>query len=249
MTDPLGKAEEGGKQQQEHQQHRQYQQHYQGLHPSTLRFYTWSPPAISLGYHQRRYPEFWQQLTWQNQSIEVVQRPSGGRAVLHQGDLTYAIVTSASATPGITGNRMQDYQYLCEFLIQGWRSLGIELHYGEAGRGYIHNPDCFGTATAADLVMPNGIKLIGSAQLRRGSALLQHGSMRLNPDPDLFQQVFGEAREAIAPSWNCSRETLIQDVCLGLMASAESWFGIQLSLCPLSDQEWQAILQDEHRGE
>ncbi|HEY9640165.1 MAG TPA: lipoate--protein ligase family protein [Coleofasciculaceae cyanobacterium] len=220
-------------------------QHQQGLQPPTLRFYTWSPVAISLGYHQRRYPEFWQHLIWQNQPIELVQRPSGGRAVLHQGDLTYAIVTSAQVTPGIAGNRMQSYQYLCEFLIQGWRSLGVELHYGEAGRGYIHHPNCFGTATAADLVMPNGAKLIGSAQLRRGTALLQHGSMRLSPDAELFQQVFGEEREAIAPLRTGATEALIQEVSLALAAAAASWFGIQLMLCPLSPEEWQAIQQLE----
>ncbi|NJR65788.1 MAG: lipoate--protein ligase family protein [Leptolyngbyaceae cyanobacterium CRU_2_3] len=212
-------------------------QHCQGLHPPTLRFYTWLPAAISLGYHQRRFPEFWRQLTWQNQPIDLVQRPSGGRAVLHQGDLTYTLVTS-----DIPGNRMQAYQYLCEFLIRGWRSLGVDLQYGAAGRGYIHNPDCFGTATAADLVMPNGAKLIGSAQLRRGNTLLQQGSMRLNPDPGLFQQVFGGETAAIALPQHCSSAALIQKVSQALITSAESWFGIQLVSCPLSQAEWQTIL-------
>lgn len=162
-------------------------QHRQGLHPPTLRFYTWSPPAISLGYHQRRYPEFWNHLTWQGQAIDLVRRPSGGRAVLHQGDLTYAVIAS-----GFSSSRMKAYEEICQFLIEGMRSLNISLHYGQAGRGYIHNPNCFGTATAADLVTEAGIKLIGSAQLRKDDAILQHGSLRLNPDPDLFQQVFGE---------------------------------------------------------
>src|SRR5690348_857544 len=121
------------------------EQHRLGLHPPALRFYTWSPIAISLGYHQRRWPDFWQNLTWQGTKIDLVRRPTGGRAVLHQGDLTYAVVTS-----GLTGDRLKVYQKLCEFLIQGWRSLGVNLHYGSAGRGYIHNPNCFGTATGAD---------------------------------------------------------------------------------------------------
>lgn len=165
------------------------EEHRQGKHPPTLRFYTWLPVAISLGYHQRRYPEFWQTLTWQGKAVDLVRRPSGGRAVLHQGDLTYAVVTS-----GLSGNRIQDYQTICEFLIRGWRSLGVELGFGNAGRGYIHsyvhNPNCFGTATVADLVLADGTKLIGSAQLRRDQAILQHGSMRLTPDRGLFEQVF-----------------------------------------------------------
>ncbi|NET94512.1 MAG: lipoate--protein ligase family protein, partial [Okeania sp. SIO1H2] len=53
-------------------------QHLQGNIPPTLRFYTWQPVAISLGYHQRRYPEYWQNLTWQGKPIDIVHRPTGG---------------------------------------------------------------------------------------------------------------------------------------------------------------------------
>ncbi|VXD16053.1 Biotin/lipoate A/B protein ligase (fragment) [Planktothrix serta PCC 8927] len=122
-----------------------FKQHQQGKHPPTLRFYLWESATISLGYHQKHWPSHWQQLTWQNQPLELVKRPTGGRAVLHQGDLTYAVITSE-----LPENRQVAYQILCQFLIAGWRSLGYELHYGTAGRGYIHNPNCFATATSAD---------------------------------------------------------------------------------------------------
>ncbi|WP_416669999.1 lipoate--protein ligase family protein [Egbenema bharatensis] len=207
------------------------EQHRQGNHPPTLRFYTWSPPAISLGYHQRRYPEFWENLVWQGQSIDLVRRPSGGRAVLHQGDLTYAVITS-----GLAGNRMQSYQKICEFLIQGWQAIGISLQYGAAGRGYIHNPNCFGTATGADLVMTDGSKLIGSAQLRRGNAILQHGSMVLNPDPALFHQAFGvEQKSPVLPltSSQAGMEVLMST----LKDAARSCFDIDWLIQPLSASE------------
>jgi lipoate---protein ligase len=209
------------------------QQHQSGKHPPTLRFYTWSPAAISLGYHQHQYPEFWQNLIWQGEKLDVVRRPTGGRAVLHQGDLTYAVVTTA-----INGDRLQAYQKICQFLIQGWRSLGVDLHYGKSGRGYIHNPNCFGTATGADLVLPNGAKLIGSAQLRRAGVILQHGSMRLNQDAELFRQIFG------AESWtnvqlpeNLTREKIIT----ALIAAAIDCFEIELVVQPLSQLELQDI--------
>jgi lipoate---protein ligase len=224
-------------------------QHRQGLHPPTLRFYTWSPVAISLGYHQQRYPAAWQQLTWQGNPIDLVRRPSGGRAVLHQGDLTYAVVTS-----GLAGNRMQSYQTICEFLIAGWRSLGVELHYGELGRGesgsesggesgrsYIHNPNCFGTATAADLVLPSGAKLIGSAQLRQGNAILQHGSMRLNPNLALFQQVFGIELEPIALPWGAIDAAARQQVMEALSRALSDRLEVPLVNQPLTAAEWQAI--------
>ncbi|WP_250121913.1 biotin/lipoate A/B protein ligase family protein [Chroococcidiopsis sp. CCMEE 29] len=217
------------------------QQHQQGLLPSTLRFYTWSLPAISLGYHQPSLPQ-WQHLTWKDKPLELVRRPTGGRAVLHQGDLTYAVVTSE-----LKGSRFQVYQTLCEFLIQGWRSLGVELHYGVAGRGYIHNPNCFGTATSADLVLADGAKLIGSAQLKRGRAILQHGSIQLEPDAALFAQVFGaNSFSPIQLPLSQRGEALIHTVSEALLAAASRCFGAQLSLQPLSDLEWKAIL---NRGE
>ncbi|MFM7427580.1 MAG: biotin/lipoate A/B protein ligase family protein [Elainella sp.] len=207
------------------------EQHRLGLHPPTLRFYRWLPVAISLGYHQSRYPEQWQHLVWDGRQVDLVRRPSGGRAVLHQGDLTYSVVAA-----GFVGSRMQVYQRICEFLIQGWQTLGVELTYGEAGRGYIHNPNCFGTATGADLVTPAGVKLIGSAQLRRGTAVLQHGSIRLTTSPELFHQVFGVELLPLPgdpPAWAELVEVLIA-------AAAETW-GVDLTTQPLSPAEWQQI--------
>lgn len=209
-------------------------QHQLGLHPPTLRFYTWQPAAISLGYHQHQYPQVWQSLTCGGKPLELVRRPSGGRAVLHQGDLTYAVIAS-----GLSGNRKQVYQRLCEFLLVGWRSLGIELHYGVAGRGYIHNPNCFGTATAADLTLSNGRKLIGSAQLYRGTAVLQHGSMQLDPDPALFQQVFDTEIQPV--NWGRSGTALHEWVIAALTAAACACYGIHLQTQPLSELEWQAV--------
>lgn len=211
------------------------EQHQSGKHPPTLRFYIWSPPAISLGYHQRQYPEYWQHLTWQGEKLALVRRPTGGRAVLHQGDLTYALVTS-----GFMGSRLQVYEKICEFLIQGWRSLGVELQYGTEGRGYIHNPNCFGTATSADLVLSDGAKLIGSAQLRRGGAILQHGSMRLQPNAELFAQVFGG--ESFT-SVELPQSLNIEKIIAALVAAAIHCFDMQIELQPLSPSEWQAILE------
>lgn len=212
------------------------EQHRQGLHPPTLRFYTWNPPAISLGYHQRHGFRQWESLTWNGDPIDLVRRPSGGRAVLHQGDLTYAVITS-----DLPANRMQAYQQICEFLIQGWRSLGVELHYGQAGRGYIHNPNCFSTATAADLVMTDGAKLIGSAQLRRGTAILQHGSLQLEPDAALFQQVFGVAPVLPTLPNSLQGAERIEIVMDALIESAGHCFNADFQIRSLSEAECATI--------
>ncbi|NJK66403.1 MAG: lipoate--protein ligase family protein [Microcoleus sp. CSU_2_2] len=212
------------------------EKHLAGKHPPTLRFYTWQPVAISLGYHQRRWPDFWQQLSFGGMPVELVRRPSGGRAVLHQGDLTYAVVAS-----GFVGNRIAVYQTICEFLIQGWRALGLELHYGEAGRSYIRNPNCFGTATGADLVAPDGCKFIGSAQLRRGDAILQHGSMRLRSDIGLFYEVFGEELVPVQLPFLGGKNEVIESAIEALSAAACGCFGIDLEVQPLSEEEWENI--------
>ena len=200
-------------------------QHAKGLMPSCLRFYTWRSPTLSLGYHQRQFPQHWNHLQWQGQPVELVRRPTGGRAVLHQGELTYALITS-----GLKGSRREVYRQLCQFLIQGWRSLGVHLSFGEAGRGYIKNPNCFGTATAADLVTDDGYKLIGSAQVYRDGCVLQHGSMRLTPDAELFEKVFGES---LFPPRLPQEASIVS----ALEKAAEDYFGVGFERRSLSPPE------------
>lgn len=203
----------------------------QGNIPPTLRFYRWHPTAISLGYHQKRFPDHWQQLAASG-TLDLVRRPTGGRAVLHHRDLTYAVVVS-----GVTGKRLAVYERICQFLIEGWNRLGVALSYGTQGRGYRDVANCFQAATGADLVTATGEKLIGSAQLRRGKTVLQHGSMQLNPDPDLFQQVFHQSPPLIplhVSHW---------DIMAILKRAAEDCFQIKLITQPLVKTEWEAIQQ------
>ena len=205
------------------------QQHILGQIPPTLRFYTWSHPTISLGYHQRHYPDHWRSLAW-HVPIDIVKRPTGGRGVLHQGDLTYALIGS-----GFVGKRVEVYQQICQFLIDGWRSIGVELQYGTAGTGYIHNPNCFGTATSADLVCADGYKLIGSAQSIESGAILQHGSMRLNPDLKLFEKVFGESID-LPPA--AILQLTIPQIIDALTQAAQTHFQVGFEIEPLCDREW-----------
>jgi lipoate---protein ligase len=228
------------------------EQHRLGKHPPTLRLYTWKPVAISLGYHQQEYPPAWDDLTWQGKAVDLVRRPTGGRAVLHQGDLTYAIVTSIPP-----GKRLAVYQQICQFLITGWRSLGVNLDYGTATKEYIQHQNCFATATGTDLITTTGNypgnKVIGSAQLRRGKTVLQHGSMIINTDQQLYKQVFGTAlgqnlREVMLQQ-NDRLTTDFQGDLTGmivnsLVQAAIAIFKIDLVEQPLSSTEWQDIAND-----
>lgn len=216
------------------------EQHRHGKHPPSIRFYTWNPPAISLGYHQQEYPPDWGKLSFQGQQIDIVRRPTGGRAVLHQGDITYMVVTSL-----VPGKRLEVYKQICQFLISGWRSLGINLDYGKATKEYMQHHNCFATATGSDLVTEAGNKVIGSAQLRRGKAILQHGSMIINTDQQLYKQVFNTSLtenllSTISLESNCTRAKIIQN----LTKAARATFKIDIVEQPLSTEEWQYIASD-----
>ncbi|MGK7954286.1 MAG: biotin/lipoate A/B protein ligase family protein [Crocosphaera sp.] len=219
-----------------------FTQHENGLTPPVLRFYTWSKPTISLGYLQKKYPDYWDNLIWKKEPLDIVIRPTGGRAVLHQGDLTYMVVMSLD-----NRQTLAIYQDICTFLIQGWKILGIPLQYGTAKRGYIHNSSCFNTATIADLITAEGSKLMGSAQRRGKRSILQHGSMVLSTDKALFEMIFNQ----VAP-WNLtlmeqlSTDYSREDIIRILSKAAEQHFKIELKTEPLSEEEWKAIIAMEN---
>jgi lipoate-protein ligase A len=215
-------------------------QHRHCGHPPTLRFYTWNPAAISLGVSQRRkFPAHWRHLSWQGKPVDLVSRPSGGRGVLHQGDLTYAVVASH-----IPGTLDQVYRTICQFLIEGWKTLGVDLRFGEPDRQYVRSQNCFGLATNADLVDTYGNKFIGSAQLKQGKYFLQHGSMLLRPNPELFHQVFHCAPpKTVDCQAGILSDLSISTIVGALTNAAEQCFQCQFLDHPLTPEEWQGINQ------
>ncbi len=152
---------------------------------AVLRFYTWSRPTLSLGFHQRRLHPRWIELARRGE-LQLVRRPSGGRAVLHASELTYALVW-----PQAPARRREAYRAACAWLQQGFTDLGLPLQFGADPVDPLH-PSCFAASTAADLVHHGGGKRIGSAQLWRRGVLLQHGSILLRPDAALWRRVLDE---------------------------------------------------------
>ncbi len=150
-----------------------------------LRLYSWSGPWLSLGYHQRHLPSHWLSLSEQG-LIGLVRRPSGGRAVLHGGSLTYALIQ-----PQPSGDRRQAYRHHCRWLQRAFAELNLPLSFGErlpSGQA----ASCFARSSPADLIHTNGAKRVGSAQLWRHGVLLQHGSLLIDPPKALWGQLFGE---------------------------------------------------------
>jgi len=144
----------------------------------TLRFYRWQGPWLSLGYAQRASAH--RLAVCAEQGVGVVRRVTGGRAVLHGEDLTYAVAAPAGLLPpGLGGS----YERLGSAVRAALRELGVAAEPPSASPGSPHvGFDCFGTAAGHELCVA-GRKLVGSAQRRGGGGVLQHGSIRLSPDP------------------------------------------------------------------
>jgi lipoate-protein ligase A len=162
------------------------QSYTRGESPPTLRFYQWNPPGISLGRLQRK-PGF-DADACKRLGFDVVRRPTGGRAVLHQNDLTYSIV--AGIQEGISINIAAAYRLLCQGLLAGFRLLGIEAEVGQE-QSQADQPDvCFLRSLIGDIVY-QGKKFVGSAQTWSGSSLLQHGSILLQPQTAAWAELLG----------------------------------------------------------
>lgn len=156
-----------------------------------FRLYRWSRPTLSLGFHQQPIPGPWLELARRGR-LELVRRPSGGRAVLHAGGLTYALVW-----PGAPRQRRLAYRQACSWLQLAFAELGQPVAFG-ADAASAAGANCFATATNADLVEAGGAKRVGSAQLWRRGCLLQHGEILLHPPPDLWQAVFQAPPQPLA---------------------------------------------------
>ncbi len=162
-----------------------------GQAPPSVRLYGWSPSCLTLGRHQGLDAV---DLTFcAGEGIDVARRPTGGRAVLHHLELTYAVVAPLGAV--LPSALQEAYRRLCAGLVRGMSSLGIaaELTGGEVNLrlpGPRTTVPCF-KAPAGGEVVVGGRKLIGSsARVRRG-VLLQHGAILLGWDGRLQAGAMG----------------------------------------------------------
>jgi len=141
-----------------------------------LRLYRWTPPALSLGRFQPDTDV--DRAACRSRGVEVVRRPTGGRALLHGADLTYAVAMPRPLGPA--GRVDALYRTIAAGLVAGLASLGVDARIGEDRSAA--GPACFAAAQGADLRVGDR-KLCGSAQVQRGPVVLQHGSILLDRLP------------------------------------------------------------------
>jgi lipoate-protein ligase A len=176
--------------------------------PPAVRLYAWQPPALSLGYFQRH--EEVDHAALARLGFGLVRRPTGGGAIAHYGELTFAITASLEVPP-YDGPIARSYELVHEAFAAGLARLGVQAApraeqalASDARGGEFY---CFYKSAAVDLVA-RGRKLIGSAQRRHRGRVLHHGSLPLVANPLTPEAgslaglagrsvTFGEARSAV----------------------------------------------------
>ena len=159
-----------------------------------LRLYRWDPPCLSLGRNEpaaRRYDR----AAIERLGLDVVRRPTGGRAVWHEGEVTYAVAAPIAAF----GSLREGYRRINERLAGGLRVLGVAATLASDGPTVRLRPSgsplgsdgpgaCFARPAGGEIVV-GGRKLVGSAQVRQRTALLQHGSILLEGSQEIIAAI------------------------------------------------------------
>jgi len=155
-----------------------------------LRFYDWNPTCLSLGRLQKIDAKYFERADG-----DIIRRPTGGRAVWHQHEITYCAVLRAEWLPVTSTSVVGSYRWLSEGLLSGLQTLGIDARLPDCGQSTWmqreKSGNCFESAAQCDAVVDNR-KLIGAAQCRKSldgrTAIMQHGSLLLDIDEDAWKQ-------------------------------------------------------------
>jgi len=218
--------------------------HVAGQSMPALRLYGWKPAAVSLGRSQdaarSHAGDFLRQ-----EGIDLVRRPSGGLAVLHEHERTYSVITGFD-TPPFSRSLRENYRQIAGALCRALELLGIETSVpeetawarsGAACRA--SGPVCF-ERTSAHEITAEGHKLVGSAQLRRRNAFLQHGSILCRCEARRLAAALGQRRE---PGGFVDLERLLGhrpssvELDRALVHGFEQQFGARLEPARLSSEE------------
>lgn len=178
----------------------------------TLRFYSWNPACLSLGRFQN-----WNEISGDAPAFDMVRRPTGGRAVWHQHEITYCAVFSEECLPRSATSVAGAYAWLSRGFVAGLQSLGVAANLAQGDVGRVQTPNCFASATRADFVVDHR-KLLGAAQCRQQGVVLQHGSLLLDIDESAWRNSVGATRDVTSLRTlgvEASRAEIIAALCAG----------------------------------
>ncbi|MEK5147405.1 biotin/lipoate A/B protein ligase family protein [Psychrobacillus sp. FSL K6-4615] len=175
--------------------------HSEGLIPPVIRFYEWNPATLSIGYFQTVEKEIDIEAV-KRLGLGFVRRPTGGRGVLHEHELTYSVIVTESY-PSMPATVTEAYRVISEGLLLGFQNLGLNAYFSvpntDEQKENLKNPKsavCFDAPSWYELVV-EGKKVAGSAQTRQKGVILQHGAILLDLDEDKLIQTFKFSSEEI----------------------------------------------------
>ncbi|MGP7816216.1 lipoate--protein ligase family protein [Niallia sp. 01092] len=175
--------------------------HSTGDFPPIIRFYGWNPATLSIGYFQKVEKEINMDAV-KELNLGFVRRPTGGRGVLHEHELTYSVIVSEDH-PEMPQTVTEAYRVISEGILKGFHLLGLEAYFAvpktEEQKNSLKNPRsavCFDAPSWYELVV-EGRKVAGSAQTRQKGVILQHGSILLDLDEDKLFQLFKYPNERV----------------------------------------------------
>ena len=233
--------------------------HQKERKPPVLRLYGWRRRAVSLGYFQDVAEEL-NYVYCRDIGIPIVRRPTGGKAVLHDSDLTYSLVAK-EISPLFSTDVVETYRIISGCIVRGLAVAGIETHMVEEGRGGTPpgNGFCFATSYRHEL-LAGGKKICGSAQTRARGVFLQHGSVLVDLDPLAVCSAIGKTEDVqkrareIGASVTSVRETMgdavgMDDLCRAVATGFEEVLHVRLaegSLSPEEDALKEKLLADKY---
>lgn len=153
-----------------------------------FRLYGWKPACVSLGRNQK--DDFLDYKFLKSKNIDVVRRLTGGRALLHDNEITYSFICPESFLQN-GRHIISSYKEISQILIDKFKKLGIDLDFGASKPIKTGFDYCMLISTGADLCYKEK-KLIGSAQCRSHGYILQHGSILYDYDKKLLEEIFKE---------------------------------------------------------
>ena len=175
--------------------------HSEGKIPPVIRFYGWDPATLSVGYFQKVEKEINLDAV-KAHNLGFVRRPTGGRGVLHEHELTYSVIVSEDH-PEMPKSVTEAYRVISEGILKGFHQLGLDAYFSvpktAEDRDALKNPRsavCFDAPSWYELVV-EGRKVAGSAQTRQKGVILQHGSILLDLDEDKLFSLFKYPSERV----------------------------------------------------
>ncbi|WP_071460104.1 lipoate--protein ligase family protein [Bacillus massilinigeriensis] len=175
--------------------------HSRGEIPPVIRFYGWSPATLSIGYFQKYEKEIDMDAVNEH-GLGFVRRPTGGRGVLHEHELTYSVIVTEDHHM-MPNTVTEAYRVISEGILRGFQNLGLEAYFAvprtDEEKSALKNPRssvCFDAPSWYELVV-EGRKVAGSAQTRQKGIILQHGSILLDLDEDKLFSLFKYPNERV----------------------------------------------------